>query len=628
MNLYTLILCFLFVAKTVFTRSFTVDYKQNTFLKDGKPFRYMSGSIHYFRVPNQFWYDRLYKMKMAGLNAIQTYVEWNHHEPEPGEYNFKGDYDLPKFLKTAHDLGLVVILRSGPFIDAERDMGGLPYWLLRNNPDIKLRSFDPTYIKYVDRWYKILLPLIEPYLYNNGGPIITLQIENEYGSIGCDAQYKSHLRDLVRKTLKTDVVLFTTDGSSSSVLSCGKTDEVLSTIDFGTGVNVTYNFEMLRWTQASGPLVNSEFYPGWLDHWGQPHAQVSSESIVETLTDMLHANASVNVYMFHGGTSFGFTAGSNLGSTFQACPTSYDYDAPLSEAGDPTPKYYAMREAIGKFFPLPAGPVPQPAPKMKLPPITMKKYMSLWEFISKTSSSVFSTYPLSFEDLSHPFGFVLYETTVTFQTPDPAILTVKGIADRAHVYVNRVLQGILSREQKTESIPIKVLEGQKIEILVENQGRICSGYYINDRKGIFQNVTLGSQMLVNWTMTPIVMDSDSIEQIGGWKNNMKKENPVSVPSIYIGSFTISNKTKILDSFLRLDGWHKGVAFLNNFNLGRYWPIVGPQVTLYAPSIYFQASPTVNQITLIEFENSPCGNKDTCTVQFVDTPVVNGTTPLY
>lgn len=628
MNLHTFFLCSFFLVKTVFARSFIVDYERNTFLKDGKPFRYMSGSIHYFRVPNIFWYDRLYKMKMAGLNAVQTYVEWNHHEPEPGVYNFEGDYDLPKFLQTAHDLGLVVVLRSGPFIDAERDMGGLPYWLLRINPDMKLRSFDPTYIKYVDRWYKTLLPIIEPFLYNNGGPIITFQIENEYGSIGCDAQYKSHLRELVRKTLKTDVVLFTTDGSASSALSCGKTDEVLSTIDFGSGANVTYNFEMLRWTQASGPLINSEFYPGWLDHWGQPHAQVSSDSIVKTLTDMLEANASVNVYMFHGGTSFGFTAGSNLGSTFQACPTSYDYDAPLSEAGDPTPKYYAMREAIGKYFPLPPGPVPQPAPKMQLPPITMKKVMSLWEYISETGNSVFSKYPLSFEDLYQPFGFVLYKTTVAFQAPDPAILTAKGIADRAHVYVNRVFQGILSREQKAESIPIKVLKGQDIEILVENQGRICSGYSINDRKGIFQNVTLGSQTLVNWTMIPVLLGSDSLKMIGKWENNVRKQDTVSAPSIYTGTFTISNATKLRDSFLRLDGWHKGVAFLNNFNLGRYWPIVGPQVTLYAPSTLFLPSPYENRIALLELENSPCGNKDTCTVQFVDTPVVNGTTPLY
>ncbi|GFR08738.1 beta-galactosidase [Trichonephila clavata] len=626
-NFNALLLFLALCAKTVSPRSFTVDYENDTFLKDGKPFRYMSGSIHYFRVPSQFWYDRIYKMKMAGLNAIQTYVEWNHHEPEPGVYNFDGDYNLPKFLKTAQDLDMLVILRAGPFIDAERDMGGLPYWLLKIDPDMKLRTFDATYIKYVDRWFKVLLPIIEPFLYNNGGPIITVQIENEYGSIGCDAQYKSHLRKLFKKLLKNNVVLFTTDGSSSSLLSCGKTDEVLSTIDFGSGANVTYNFEMLRWTQASGPLVNSEFYPGWLDHWGEPHANVNASGIVATLTDMLKANASVNVYMFHGGTSFGFTAGSNLGNTFQACPTSYDYDAPLNEAGDPTPKYYAMREAIGKFFPLPTGPVPLPSPKMKLPLVTLKRVMSLWDFISETNNSVFSTYPLSFEKLSQPFGFVLYKAKVTFQTADPAVLTVKGIADRAHVYVNKVLQGILSREQKIESIPVRVLKGQSIEILVENQGRICSGYYVNDRKGIFQNVTLGSQTLANWTMTPILLDSKTIKKVALWKQMAKKSDSLSVPTIYSGEFTIESGTTILDSFLRVDGWHKGVAFLNNFNLGRYWPIVGPQVTLYTPSTLFQKNPAVNHITLLELENAPCHNSSTCSVQFVDTPVVNGTTPL-
>ncbi|GIY81684.1 beta-galactosidase [Caerostris darwini] len=264
---------------------------------------------------------------------------------------------------------------------------------------------------------------------------------------------------------------------------------------------------------------------------------------------------------------------------------------------------------------------------MALPPITMKKVMSLWDFVSMNNVSVFSTYPLSFEDLSHPFGFVLYKATVTFQTSDPAILTVKGIADRAHVYVNKVLQGILSREQKAESIPIRVLKGQDIEILVENQGRICSGYNINDRKGIFQNVTLGSQVLVNWTMTPVLLDSNSVKKIELWKQKIKKTDSVSAPSIYIGIFKITNETTLLDSFLRLDGWHKGVAFLNNFNLGRYWPIVGPQVTLYAPSNLFLRAPLMNQISLLELEDSPCGGGDSCNVQFVDTPVVNGTTPL-
>ncbi|GBN14717.1 Beta-galactosidase, partial [Araneus ventricosus] len=609
----------------VFSRSFTIDYQKNTFLKDGKPFRYISGTLHYFQVPSEFWHDRLYKMKMAGINTVQTYVEWSHHEPELNVYNFDGDYNLPKFLKTAQDLGMLVVFRAGPYIDAERDMGGLPYWLLREHSDMNLRTIDPKFIKYVDKWYSVLFPLIEPFLYNNGGPIITLQIENEYGSYGCDAEYKSYLREYAKKALKNNVVLFTTDGATSNALTCGKVDEVLSTIDFGSGVNVTHNFEMLRWNQASGPLVNSEFYPGWMDHWGQPHSTASIDAVVKTLTEMLKANASVNIYPFHGGTNFGFAVGSNLGSTFQPIITSYDFDAPLNEAGDPTSKYYAIRKAIGKFFPLPPGPVPQPSPKMQLPAIVMKKVMSLWDFTSMSDYSVFSPYPLSFEDLSHPYGFVLYKTTVSFRTPDPVVLTVKGIADRAHVYVNKVLQGVLSREQRVESIPVQVLKGQDIEILVENQGRVAFGA-IHDRKGIIQNVTLGSKTLVNWTMIPVPLDFDSVQKINVWKSKNLTADSTSVPAIYSGEFNIPNDSQIFDSFLKVDGWHKGVAFLNNFNLGKYWPIVGPQLTLYAPSTLFRKSSASNHITLLELQNAPCGGSGTCTVQFVDSPILNGPTP--
>ncbi|XP_055943645.1 beta-galactosidase-like isoform X2 [Argiope bruennichi] len=579
-----LVLCL----KTVFgVGSFVVDYENNRFLKDGNTFRYISGSVHYFRVPHEFWHDRIYKLKMAGLNAIQTYVEWNHHEPEPGVYNFEGNYDLVKFIKTAQDLDMLVILRTGPFIDAERDLGGLPYWLLRIDPNMKLRFWDPNFIKHIDQWYNVLLPKIEPLLYNNGGPIISIQIENEYAFCGCD-QYKAHLRDLFNKLLKKNVVLFTTDQPFPNSLACGKTYGVLATTDFGAGANVTLNFDRLRYTQADGPLVNSEYYPGFIDHWGHPHSTKTTENVVKTLNEMLLANASVNFYMFLGGTSFGFTAGSNILNTFQACTTSYDFDAPLTEAGDPTPKYYAIRDAIGKFLPLPPGPVPQPSPKMKSPKITLKKVMSIWDYIAKLNTSVISTYPLSFEKLNH------------------------------------VLQGILDREQKVESIPVQVLKGQLLEILVENQGRVCANQ-INDPKGILQNVTLGSKILQNWTMIPIPLDPKSIQQI---ESSTEKTDSISTPSFYTGKFEIPNSTPILDTFLKVDGWHKGVAFLNQFNLGKYWPIVGPQITLYAPSTLFRNSSTVNHITLLELENSPCDKENSCVVQFVDTPIVDGPTPEY
>ncbi|KAG7167991.1 Beta-galactosidase-like 2 [Homarus americanus] len=307
--------------------TFVIDYENDQFLKDGEPFRYVSGSIHYFRVLPTQWRDRLKKMRMAGFNALQTYVEWSSHEPEQGMYDFTGMFDLVTFIKTAQEEGLAVILRPGPFIDAERDMGGLPYWLLNKNPSMRLRSSDPTYLIYVDNWFNnVLLPKIRPLLYANGGPIIMVQ------------------------GLGDDVVLFTTDGDGASYLKCGKIPGVYSTVDFGSGSSVTDAFAAMRLFEPRGPLVNSEYYPGWLDHWGEPHSTVDAETVAKTLDTMLALNASVNLYMFHGGTSFGLTSGANMGGSFQACPTSYDYDAPLSEAGDPTQKYWIIRNTTKKVI--------------------------------------------------------------------------------------------------------------------------------------------------------------------------------------------------------------------------------------------------------------------------------------
>ncbi|KAG0725489.1 Beta-galactosidase [Chionoecetes opilio] len=331
-------------------RSFSIDYDNNQFLKDGEPFRYVSGSIHYFRTLPSEWRDRLKKMRMAGFNALETYVEWSSHEPEQGTYDFSGINDLPSFLTIAQEEDLVVILRLGPFADAERDMGGLPYWLLNKNPDMRLRSSDPSYLKYVDAWFgDALLPKVKPLLYENGGPIIMMQVANEYGSYpDCDFAYTSHLRDLVRAGVGEGTVLFTTDGNGVGFLKCGKIPEVYATVDFGSGTDVAKSFDTMRLFEPRGPLVNSEYYPGWLDHWGAPHSTVKAEAVAKTLDEMLALNASVNMYMFHGGTSFGFTAGSNMNGAFQACPTSYDYDAPLSEAGDPTDKYWIVRNVTAK----------------------------------------------------------------------------------------------------------------------------------------------------------------------------------------------------------------------------------------------------------------------------------------
>uniref|UniRef100_A0A8D0HCL4 Galactosidase beta 1 like n=1 Tax=Sphenodon punctatus TaxID=8508 RepID=A0A8D0HCL4_SPHPU len=335
-------------------RSFGIDYANNCFLKDGAPFRYISGSIHYARVPAPSWKDRLLKMYMSGLNAVQVYVPWNYHEPLPGLFNFADDRDLEAFLDLTAQLGLLVILRPGPYICAEWEMGGLPAWLLWK-PDIKLRSSDPDFLQAVDSWLDVLLPMIKPRLYHNGGNIISIKVENEYGSYyACDYDYLRHLLAAFRARLGAQVLLFTTDGNKEAALRCGTLQGLYATVDFGPGRNVTAAFAVQRLYEPKGPLVNSEYYTGWLDYWGQPHSSTDPELVASGLQDMLKLGASVNMYMFQGGTNFGYWSGADYKDKYKPVTTSYDYDAPLSEAGDPTPKLFAIRTVIGKVL----GPVP------------------------------------------------------------------------------------------------------------------------------------------------------------------------------------------------------------------------------------------------------------------------------
>ncbi|CAN8032697.1 unnamed protein product, partial [Ixodes persulcatus] len=384
-------------------RSFAIDYENNCFLKDGEPLQIISGSMHYFRTLPEQWEERLTTMKTAGLNTLQTYIEWSSHEPENDQYDFEGQRDIVRFIKIAERLGFLVILRPGPFIDAERDMGGFPYWLLNEDNTVRLRSSDQRYLKYVDRYFSKLLPLLKPLLYSNGGPVLMLQVENEYGSYHeCDFVYTAHLKDLMRRHLGPDVLLYTTDGNGDRYLKCGKNDGAYSTIDFGPGSDVVASFAAQRRHQDRGPLMNSEFYSGWLDNWGDKHWEGNASAVAETLREMLTMNASVNIYVFHGGSSFGCTAGANLiKGVYAPNPTSYDYDAPMNEAGDPTEMFEALRQVISEFLPEPPlEPVPSPKAKMALGPFTMRRVMGL-EDIMTTGSVTSSEFPLSFEQVGH-----------------------------------------------------------------------------------------------------------------------------------------------------------------------------------------------------------------------------------
>lgn len=457
---------------------FEVDYENDRFLLDGKPFRYVSGSFHYFRTPRQYWRDRLKKIRAAGLNAVSTYVEWSLHQPSENEWYWTGNADLVEFLNIAQEEDLFVLLRPGPYICAERDFGGLPYWLLTRVPDINLRTNDPRYMKYVEIYLNEVFKRVIPYLRGNGGPIIMVQVENEYGSYSCDKEYLHRLRDIMKRKIGTKALLYTTDGSNMNMLNCGSISDVYTTIDFGTNANVTKNFEIMRLYQPRGPLVNSEFYPGWLTHWQEPFQRVNVTIVAKTLNEMLSLGASVNIYMFYGGTNFGYTAGANGGeNAYNPQLTSYDYDAPLTEAGDPTSKYFEIRNVVSKYLPLPNVSLPTVSPKGDYGSILLSPILKLFEPQGRQlfgTIIVQGSHPLTFEALGLSHWLVLYETNIIHSPKDPAILHAK-VRDRALVYVDDHLVGTLSRTSNIYHLSIEEPYGQKLKLLIENQGRLNYG---------------------------------------------------------------------------------------------------------------------------------------------------------
>ncbi|XP_061043564.1 beta-galactosidase-1-like protein isoform X2 [Eubalaena glacialis] len=563
------------------TRSFVVDPDHDRFLLDGAPFRYVSGSLHYFRVPRVLWADRLFKMRMSGLNAVQFYVPWNYHEPEPGVYKFNGSRDLFAFLKEATLANLLVILRPGPYICAEWEMGGLPAWLLRK-PKIHLRTSDPDFLAAVDSWFKVLLPKIHPWLYHNGGNIISIQVENEYGSYrACDMSYMRHLAGLFRALLGDKILLFTTDGPEG--LKCGSLQGLYTTIDFGPADNMTKIFALLRKYEPRGPLVNSEYYTGWLDYWGQNHSTRSVPAVTKGLENMLKLGASVNMYMFHGGTNFGYWNGADEKGRFLPITTSYDYDAPISEAGDPTPKLFAIRNVISKFQEVPLGPLPPPSPKMMLGPLSLHLDGNL----------------LAFLDFLCPQGPIHSILPMTFEA------------------VNQVFQGVLERNMK-RNLFLTGKKGAKLDVLLENMGRLSFGSNSSDFKGLLEPPILGQTVLTQWLMFPLKVDN----LVKWWfPNQLLKSSHPQTPS---GPIFYSTTFPILDSggdtFLFLPGWTKGQVWINGFNLGRYWTKRGPQQTLYVPRPLLFPRGALNKITLLELENVPLQPQ----IQFLDRPILNST----
>lgn len=601
-------------------RSFQLDYEQDCFRKDGAPFRYISGSIHYARVPRPAWRDRLLKMYMSGLSALQVYVPWNYHEPLPGVYDFAGDRDVEAFLDLTAELGLLVILRPGPYICAEWEMGGLPAWLLWK-PDTVLRSSDPAYLAAVDSWLHVLLPKIKPRLYQHGGNIISVQVENEYGSYyACDYEYLRHLLGSFRALLGSEVLLFTTDGTQAEELRCGTLQGLYATVDFGPGSNVTEAFGAQRRVEPKGPLVNSEYYTGWLDYWGEAHASTSVAQVARGLEDMLQLGASVNMYMFHGGTNFAYWSGADFKDQYKPVTTSYDYDAPLSEAGDPTKKLFAIRTVISKFQTLPAGPMPPATPKYAYGWVALQKYADLLDVLDVLcpAGPIQSPFPLTFEAIKQAHGFVVYRTQLPRDVRDPATLGAPphSVCDRGYVMLQQEYQGTLERDGQT-TLRVTGRAGDTLDVLLENMGRISFGANISDFKGLLGNLSLDSSPLSNWLIYPLAIDT-AIQQ--GWPHAALPKSSSrgrAGPAFYTGTFETPGIA--WDTFVKFPGWSKGQLWINGFNLGRYWPRRGPQQTLFVPGSVLRVG-CPNNITVLELEGAP----PTPFLVFLDRPLFNRT----
>ncbi len=561
-----------------------LTYQNETFYLDQKPITLISGTIHYFRVVPDYWEDRLRKLRACGFNAVETYTCWNLHERKEGQFDFSGGLDIARFVRTAQELGLYVILRPGPYICAEMDFGGLPSWLLTYH-GMHLRCNDPCFLEKVARYYRQLFAQLRPYFAENGGNIIAVQVENEYGSYGNDKDYLRAVAQIYRDN-GVNELFFTSDGPNELMLGGGSLPEYLATANFGS-LGKTH-FDTLRRFAPNRPVMCTEFWNGWFDHWYEEHHRRESDDTAATLDEMLSDGGSVNLYMFHGGTNFGFTNGANYDGCYQPTVTSYDYDCPVSECGDLTSKYDAIKTVVERHFgAAPELPV-RNCPKKSFGTVQLTRQAPMFDHLPEP---VCCAHTMTMEELGQDFGFVLYETTLhgPFQKSE---LTIQGLHDRALIYLDGQLLGIKERTgRRDDPIFLEFQAGQsaQLRILVENLGRINYGPKLRDEKGILQGVKLGGQFQFGWKMYTLPCD----HPITSGDGPVESER---CPAFLTGEFTVDQPA---DTFVRLDGFVKGAVYINGFHLGRYWNPAGPQKTLYLPAPLLH--PGVNEISVLELE---------------------------
>lgn len=583
------------------------------FLLDGKPIQIHSGEMHYARIPKEYWRHRLQMMKAMGLNAVATYVFWNYHETAPGVWDFKSDNrNIAEYIKIAQEEGLYVILRPGPYVCAEWEFGGYP-WFLQKVPDMVIRGNNKQYLAATKSYFTALYGQVKNLLITNGGPIIMVQGENEFGSYVAqrkDIPLEEHKKysAAVFQQLKDvgfNVPFFTSDGSW--LFAEGALPGALPTANGEDNVDKLKEI-VNKFNGGKGPYMVAEFYPGWLDHWAEPFPKVSAEVVAKQTKKYLDAGVSFNYYMVHGGTNFGFTSGANYDGNHDIQPdlTSYDYDAPISEAGWATEKYNAIRDLL-KTSKTPE--VPAKINVIAIPEIKLIRAVSL-ESIKNKIKPVNNEKPLSFEELNQGHGYVWYSKK--FKQPISGKLELNGLRDYAIVYVNGQKVAELNSYYKNYECTIDVPFNATLDIIVENMGRINYGAKIvNSTKGIISPVIINGETITDdWNMYPLPMDK--MPKLTEAKNSAK----AGQPALYQGIFTLSKKG---DTFLDMRDWGKGIVFVNGVNIGRYWS-VGPQQTLYLPGCWLNEG--TNEIVIFEQKN----DKIQTTIKSTETPILEDLQP--
>lgn len=584
----------------------------NNFYLDGQPLKIISGAIHYFRIDPEYWQDRLAKVKAMGCNTIETYVPWNVHEPSKGVFQFSGQYDLIRFIELAQQLGLYVILRASPYICAEWEFGGLPAWLLKD-PDMKVRSLYQPFIEHVSQYFETLIPKIAPYQCDQGGPIILMQVENEYGYYSNEKGYLNRVAELM-KACGVTVPLVTSDSTRESILHAGSLPEkALPTVN--CGANLKERLDSLKAIIPDRPLMCMEFWIGWFNIWGGQHQVRDITALNKDLKDMLELGH-INIYMAHGGTNFGFMNGANyyekvvdgyIKEEYAPATTSYDYGAPIDESGELTEKFYQFRETI-------ASVTGQSSTNAKgLDPVQKRAYgkwrvskkVSLFSVLDDLSSPHYHAYPVTMEQLDQSYGYILYRSELAKKSLSQSIKLL-GTNDRAHVFLNEKHQFTAYREtfKTKQTLELTADSTNQLDILVENMGRSNFGPYLNEqRKGIKTGVMLDEYLHTGWYHYPLPLSN--LNQLDFAKGYQEGQ-----PAFYQIDFIVDQPE---DTYLTLPGWGKGCVFLNDFNLGRFWE-VGPQLSLYIPAPKLKQGK--NKLIIFETEG-----KTSETVEFVEKSII-------